>query len=88
MKRPAAALAALALSSLFLATRLAVAAEPADLSLYVFDGDLPLGDADVLVDGQSLGKTNADGSIRLSLPSGARHLVVRRGDDEVLKLFA
>jgi TonB-dependent receptor len=81
MKRPALALAALAL-----ATRLALAAEPADLSIYLFDDQTPVADVEVLIDGQLRGRTSEAGAIVLSLPAGARTLVLRRGDQELLSL--
>lgn len=81
MKRPALALAALAL-----ATRLALAAEPAEVSIYLFDDVTPLADVEVLVDGELRGRTSAAGAVLLSLPAGARTLVLRRAGEELLSL--
>jgi TonB-dependent receptor len=81
MKRPLLALAALAL-----ATRLAFAADTATLSIYVFDQRTPLADAEVWVDGQSRGRTSADGALQMQLPAGAHRLEVRRADASVVTL--
>ncbi len=64
----------------------AVAAEPAELSLILFDGQTPLSEAEVHVDGALQGLTNRDGAARLALPAGAHRLQVRRGDQELLAL--
>lgn len=81
MKRPVIALAALAL-----ATRLALAAEPAEVSLYLFEREAPVAGAEVLVDGTPRGNTSADGAIQLSIPAGARTLQLRRDGIELLSL--
>jgi len=85
-RRPILALAALTLAPLVLATRLAFAAEPATLSLYVFDQREPLADAEVLVDGELKGRTSSDGALLLQLPAGARRIEVRRKDAAVVSL--
>ncbi len=81
MKKPL-----LALAALTLATRLALAADGATLSIYVFDQRQPLANADVLVDGTSKGRTSADGALLLNLPAGAHRLEVRRADESVVTL--
>ncbi|MCK7592532.1 TonB-dependent receptor domain-containing protein [Pseudomarimonas salicorniae] len=81
MKCPALALAALAL-----ATRLALAADPAEVSIYLFDDVTPVADVEVLVDGKLLGRTSEAGAIALTLPAGARTVVLRRGSEELLNL--
>lgn len=81
MKRPVLALAALAL-----ATRLALAAAPAEVSIYLFEADTPLADVEVLVDGAPQGRTSPSGAIVLNLPAGARTLVLRRDGEQLLSL--
>ncbi|MBD8527029.1 TonB-dependent receptor domain-containing protein [Pseudomarimonas arenosa] len=81
MNRPA-----LALAALTLATRLAFAAEPADLSLYLFDQDRPVGEVEVLIDGQPIGQTSGDGALHLQLPAGAHRLQLLRNGEQVLQL--
>ncbi len=76
----------LALAALTLATRLAFAAEPATLSIYVFDQRTPLANAEVLVDGVSQGRTSADGALLMQLPAGAHRIEVRRADESVVAL--
>jgi hypothetical protein len=66
--------------------RLALAADPATLSIVVFDDGLPVADTRVLVDGAERGRTDAYGSLRLELPAGSRELVLRGGDRDLLRL--
>src|SRR3546814_19561564 len=73
----------LPLAALTLGIRMAIAAEPAALSVVLFDGDTPLPQAEVVIDGKSLGRTDGDGALRLSVPAGSHHLSIRRGDTEV-----
>lgn len=77
---------ALALAALSFVTGLALAAEPADLSLYLFDQDQPLGEVEVWLDGKPLGQTTSDGAIYLQLPAGAHHLQVLRKGEQLLQL--
>src|SRR3546814_14901125 len=65
---------------------MAIAAEPAALSVVLFDGDTPLPQAEVVIDGKSLGRTDGDGALRISVPAGSHHLSIRRGDAEVAAL--
>src|SRR3546814_6849341 len=65
---------------------MAIAAEPAALSVVLFDGNTPLPQAEVVIDGKSLGRTDGDGALRISVPAGSHHLSIRRGDAEVAAL--
>jgi len=76
----------LPLAALTLGIRLAIAAEPASLSVLLFDGDTPLPRAEVLIDDTPLGRTDGDGALRLSVPAGNHRLSIRRGDAEVAAL--
>lgn len=48
-----------------------------ELIVYVFDNGVPVANASVLVDGETLGTTRGDGSIRGGLDSGA-HVVLAK----------
>lgn len=74
------------LALLALGVRAALAAEPAALSVVLFDGNTPLADAEVRVDGQPTGRTNDDGVLRLGVDPGKRTLVIARDGREVLTL--
>lgn len=76
----------LPLAALALGIRMAIAAEPAALSVVLFDRDTPLPQAEVVIDGKSLGRTDGDGALRISVPAGSHHLSIRRGDAEVAAL--
>jgi len=76
----------LPLAALTLGIRMAFAAEPTALSVIVFDGDKPLPQAEVVIDGQSLGRTDGDGALRVSVPAGTHRLSIRRDDAEVAAL--
>lgn len=75
-----------AATALVLAVRAAFAAEPASLSLMLFDDQAPLPAAEVRIDGETVGRTNADGAVRLRVEAGARRLTVWRDGIEVLSL--
>ena len=66
--------------------RIALAADPATLSIVVFDDGLPVPDTQVLVDGAERGRTDAYGSMRLELPAGSRELVLRGDNRDLLRL--
>ncbi len=74
----------LALASLVLATRVALAADPAELSVYVFAEQTPLADAEVRIDGKARGRTSADGALALSVDAGKHVLTVVRDGADVL----
>jgi hypothetical protein len=63
-----------------------LAAEPASLSLYLFDDSTPLAAAEVRIDGNLRGSTNSDGALRLQLEAGSRTLQVLRDGVELLLL--
>src|SRR3546814_20577091 len=42
--------------------------------------------SDLVIDGKSLGRTDGDGALRISVPAGSHHLSIRRGDAEVAAL--
>jgi hypothetical protein len=73
-----------ALVAMALAAQLALAAEPAQLSVIVFDGDAPASDVTLEVDGRPATRTNADGAAYATLPAGEHTLVLKRGDTELL----
>jgi len=72
------------LLALLLLPTLAAAAQdgggPADLSLFVFSGDLPAADVGVEVDGQPRARTNDNGAAWLLVPAGQRTITLYRGD--------
>ncbi len=74
------------LALLTLGIRAALAADPAALSVVLFDDRTPLAGAEVRIDGQPLGRTNDDGALRLSIDPGRRTLTVTRDGREVLTL--
>jgi hypothetical protein len=76
----------LALAALALATRAALAADPAELSIYLFDQQTPLADAEVQIDGTARGRTSADGAFALTLDAGRHRLSVLRAGAQVLQL--
>ncbi len=77
-------LLALAISALVATS--AGAAEPAELSLYLFDEGRPVADAEVQIDAAPRGRTSSDGALNLKIEPGARTLRVLRGGAEVLSL--
>lgn len=77
-------LLALAISALVATS--ASAAEPAELSLYLFDEGRPVADAEVQIDAAPRGRTSSDGALNLRIEPGARRLRVLRGGTEVLSL--
>lgn len=79
-------LSCLCLVALTLATRLALAGDGAELSIYLFDQDQPVAGAEVRVDGQALGRTDAHGVVLLRLPAGAHALQIQRGQELLLEL--
>jgi len=86
MKRPAMKRRLLALAALACISQLSAAAEPAELSLYLFDAGRPVVDAEVQIDSASRGRTSSDGALNLKVEPGARTLRVLREGVEVLKL--
>jgi hypothetical protein len=76
----------LALAALALATRAAFAADPAELSIYLFDQQTPLADAEVRIDGAARGRTSTDGALALTLEAGKHLLSVLRDGRQVLQL--
>jgi outer membrane receptor protein involved in Fe transport len=64
---------------------LARAAEPAQLSLVVFDEDQPLARATVLIDGAPVGTLSEDGAILLQLAAGAHELILQGATGERLR---
>ncbi len=54
--------------------------------LFVFDGDAPVSGARLLADGQSIGKTGADGGAVAKLAAGQHNLVLRQGSTNALDL--
>ncbi len=77
-------LLALAISALVATS--AGAAEPAELSLYLFDEGRPVADAEVQIDSAPRGRTSSDGALNLKIEPGARTLRVLRDGAEVLSL--
>jgi hypothetical protein len=77
-------LLALAISALVATS--AGAAEPAELSLYLFDEGRPVADAEVQIDAAPRGRTSSDGALNLRIEPGARSLRVLRAGAEVLSL--
>lgn len=76
----------LPLAALTFGIRAAFAADPAALSVVLFEGNAPLADAEVQVDGSARGRTNADGSLHIVLPAGPHRLSIRRDSNEVAAL--
>ena len=76
----------LTLATLVLATRAALAAEPAELSVYLFDQQTPLADAEVRIDGAARGRTSSDGALAVTLDAGKHVLTVVRNGADVLTL--
>jgi hypothetical protein len=76
----------LALAVSALVWQQAWAAEPAELSLYLFDEGRPVADAEVQIDAATRGRTSSDGALNLRIEPGARRLRVLRGGAEVLSL--
>lgn len=76
----------LPLAALTLGIRIAIAAEPASLTVLLFDGDKPLPQAELLIDGQPQGRTDSDGALRLGVPAGTHRLSIRRDDAEAAVL--
>lgn len=66
--------------------RLALAVDPAALSVVVFNEGQPVADTEVVVDGKPIGRTDEYGSVRLTIPAGDREIVLRAGGQEVLRL--
>jgi hypothetical protein len=73
------------LTALTLAVRAALAAESAELNLVVFDGETPVAQAGVEIDGAAVTATNADGTAQLRLEPGRHVLVLRRDGSELLR---
>lgn len=78
--------ALLAAGVLALSVQLTLAAEPASVSLYLFEQNSPLGGAQVEIDGVAQGSTSADGALQLRLEPGARLLRVLRDGVQLLQL--
>ena len=76
----------LPLAALTFGVRAAFAADPAALSVVLFDGNAPLANAEVQVDGSARGRTDADGSLHIVLPAGPHRLSIRRDSNEVAAL--
>jgi hypothetical protein len=76
----------LVLATLALSIRAALAAEPAELSLYLFDQQTPLAGAEVRIDGEVRGRTSSDGALALTLEPGRRTLAILRDGKDVLAL--
>jgi hypothetical protein len=76
----------LALATLALSISQALAAEPAALSIYLFDDKTPLANAEVRIDGAARGNTSADGALALSLEPGKHRVTVVRDGRDVLAL--
>lgn len=74
------------LAALTFGIRLALAAQPAAVAFYLFDGDTPVADATVTLDGTAIGRTSGDGAAHLQLPPGAHELVVLRAGDAVVRV--
>lgn len=71
---------------LALGIRSALAADPAAVSVVLFDEQNPLANAEVRIDDRALGATNADGALRTTIAPGKHRLVVMREGREVLAL--
>lgn len=56
----------------------------AELSVYVFDDETPLADAEVRIDGTPRGRTSTDGALALSVDAGKHVVTVVRAGDDVL----
>jgi hypothetical protein len=76
----------LALATFAFLSRMALAAEPAELSVYLFDAGTPVADAEIRIDDASRGRTSSDGALNLKIEPGARTLRVLREGVEVLKI--
>ena len=76
----------LAFAALVAAVQSALAADPASLSLVLFDDQIPLAEAEVRIDQQPIARTNAEGAVRVQVEAGARRLSVWRDGREVLTL--
>lgn len=76
----------LALAVSALVCQQAWAAEPAELSLYLFDEGRPVADAEVQIDAAPRGRTSSDGALNLRIEPGARRLRVLRAGNEVLNI--
>jgi hypothetical protein len=76
----------LALATCAFLSKLAFAAEPAEVSLVLFDQGTPVADAEIRVDGAAVGRTSSDGAALLKLEPGARTLKVLRAGTEVLSV--
>lgn len=63
-----------------------LAAEPAELALYVFKAGKPVSDAQISVDARVSGSTNRNGAIYLDLPEGRHDLAVGDGQDRWVEL--
>lgn len=64
----------------------AQAADPAELSIYLFENGMPLPEASLTADGVSHGLTDVNGYIQLSLPPGKHVLTFRQAENELLSL--
>jgi len=62
------------------------AADPAELSIYLFENGMPLPEASLTADGVSRGLTDINGYIQLSLPPGNHVLTFRQAENELLSL--
>ena len=76
----------LSLAALALSIRVALAAEPAELSLYLFDQQTPLSGVEVRIDGAPRGTTSVDGALALTLEPGKRALTIVRDGRDVLAI--
>lgn len=76
----------LALATFAFVSQLAQGAEPAELSLVLFERGAPVVDAEVLVDAAPRGRTSGDGALNLRIEPGTRTLVVMRAGVEVLRV--
>lgn len=76
----------LALATLAFVSQLAQGAEPAELSLVLFERGAPVADAEVLIDASPRGRTSGDGALNLRIEPGTRSLVVLRDRVELLRV--
>lgn len=76
----------IALFLFFSAIFKAQAADPAELSIYLFENGTPLSEASLSANGTSYGLTDSNGYIRLSLPPGENRLTFRQAEKELLSL--
>lgn len=76
----------LSLLFLLLPVGAVLAADPARLAVYVFDGDRPVEGVALRASGTELGRTSTDGALHRTIAPGEHRIQLLRGEDELATL--